>query len=230
MVLWKFSVYTYEVLTIEEIPEPTDDTVAKPVPFHFDLAPSAWTSELLAAAEVGRAEVPWVSWHPDRVTLMVVVGDGRTLTAARLRPTDVGLGVLEASVCSQQSERSFDLGAVPAMLTEATDLAERFLRLMEMIELDVATWRTSARGAGSRRPDVAYAALAARYVQLVSGGERHPAKALGAELGLSPVTVSQRIRECRNAPLELLTEATHGAAGGMLTDKAKRILARLEDS
>jgi hypothetical protein len=72
------------------------------------------------------------------------------------------------------------------------------------------------------RDDVAYAALAARYVELVQAGDRAPAATLAHQLGMSSVTVSQRIREARQRAL--LTHTDPGTAGGQLTEKALSVL------
>jgi hypothetical protein len=87
----------------------------------------------------------------------------------------------------------------------------------------LAPWRTGARGSRTKRPNVAYAALAARYVELVRQGERAPAATLARQLGVSAVTISQRIREARE--LGLLTRTTAGTAGGELKPKALSLLA-----
>lgn len=83
-------------------------------------------------------------------------------------------------------------------------------------------WRTSARGSQRKRSDVAYAALAARYAELVRAGDRSPAATLAVELGVSAITVSQRVREARER--KLLTHTPPGTAGGELTEKAISVL------
>lgn len=222
MVLAGYLVYG-GVMRFGQLP---DDSPDEPlgVPFHFDLAPTPWASQLLDAAANDQVDVPWVSWHPDRDSVMVMTGDGVVLVATRLRRRASGWSVMEVAAVSSDGDDEPDTGRLPDVIVACRDLADRFTQLSNVIEKHLTPWRTSTRGQGARRPETSYAALAARYVELVNTGERHPAKVLAAELGMSPVTVSQRIREARTQPLGLLTDATHGAAGGMLTEKAKRLL------
>lgn len=91
------------------------------------------------------------------------------------------------------------------------------------VEEWLASWRVGARGSRAKRPNLAYAALAARYVELVREGERAPAAILARQLGMSAVTVSQRVREARERGL--LTRTAAGTAGGELTPKALGLLA-----
>lgn len=214
---------------IKELNKALTDEVATAATFQFDLAPTRWTSELLQAEATGHVEAPWVSGHPEADSVMAVVGDGQTLVAVRLSTVTDPPQVIELAIRPAGQGADLNLQAIPTLLSEAGGLAAKFLRLTGRIDAELAPWRSNTRGTGTRRSEVAYAALAARYVEMVNGGERHPAKRLAADLGMAPVTVSQRIRECRAAPLELLTESTHGAAGGMLTEKAKQLLARLAE-
>jgi hypothetical protein len=86
----------------------------------------------------------------------------------------------------------------------------------------LAPWKVPARGSRVKRDDVAYAALAAKYVELVGEGDRSPAATLGRTLGMSAVTISQRVREARERGL--LTNTATGTAGGELTEKALSVL------
>ena len=210
--------------------EPSDPSdLPEPLAFHFDLAPTAWASELLVMSEQGRIDTPWASWHTDRRTVLAAhYNDESGLTvAAHLKRDGRAWSIIDAAVGLGGGARigsSHDLVGLDAGLEECRSLASRFATMVDSIDALLAPWRTNARGSVTRRSEVAYAALAARYVELVNSGERHPGKALGQQLDMSPVTVAQRIREARGVPLGLLSPAVHGTAGGVLTDKAKALL------
>jgi hypothetical protein len=73
-----------------------------------------------------------------------------------------------------------------------------------------------------RRDERFYAEMAAAYAEAVSAGNNRPVDTIAAALGRSRNTVKDVIREARARGL--LTETTHGRAGGRLTAKAKRLL------
>lgn len=222
------SLYGCPMHELVDITPTPPDLVPEPIPYQFDLTPTSWTSELIDLYEHGRIGAPWVSWHKDQKTVLVLVDATEGMTVAvRLVPRgeeweaeNISISrPLHADIVSEA-----DLKGLGAVLGRCRDMATRFIEMTEGIDRLLEPWRTSARGAVARRSEVAYAALAARYVELVERGERHPGKVLGESLGMSPVTLAQRVREARSEPLGLLTPATQGRAGGFLTDKAKRLL------
>ena len=142
----------------------------------------------------------------DEVTFLAVPGNQTPFTTALLRQVPMGETVATAR----------GLAADVHDVLAATAAA----RLHELLE----PWRIDARSARVVRDDVAYAALAARYVQLVARGSHKPVDDLAEELDLSPVTVSLRLREARHR--DLLTAAETGRPGGELTDHAIAALAR----
>jgi hypothetical protein len=73
-----------------------------------------------------------------------------------------------------------------------------------------------------RRDERFYAEMAAAYAEAVSAGNNRPIDTIAEALGRSRNTVKDVIREARARGL--LTETTHGRAGGRLTAKAKRLL------
>jgi hypothetical protein len=73
-----------------------------------------------------------------------------------------------------------------------------------------------------RRDERFYAEMAAAYAEAVSAGNNRPVDAIAKALGRSRNTVKDVIREARARGL--LTETTHGRAGGRLTSKAKKLL------
>jgi hypothetical protein len=73
-----------------------------------------------------------------------------------------------------------------------------------------------------RRDDRFYAEMAAAYAEAVAAGNNRPIDTIAEALGRSRNTVKDVIREARARGL--LTETTHGRAGGRLTAKAKRLL------
>lgn len=91
-----------------------------------------------------------------------------------------------------------------------THLNEHEQRTAELFN----AWKVKAR----KRGPAEYAALAARYVQEIDKGNTAPVETLANELGLSPVTVAQRIREARSK--KLLTDPAVGSTGGRLTPLA----------
>jgi transposase len=77
-----------------------------------------------------------------------------------------------------------------------------------------------------RRDDRFYAEVAAAYAEAVAAGNNRPIDTIADALGRSRNTVKDVIREARARGL--LTETTHGRAGGRLTAKAKKLLRRRE--
>ena len=75
-----------------------------------------------------------------------------------------------------------------------------------------------------RRDDRFYAEMAAAYAEAVAAGNNRPIDTIADALGRSRNTVKDVIREARARGL--LTETTHGRAGGRLTAKAKKLLRR----
>jgi biotin operon repressor len=73
-----------------------------------------------------------------------------------------------------------------------------------------------------RRDERFYAEMAAAYAEAVSAGNKRPVDTIAEALGRSRNTVKDVIREARARGL--LTETTHGRAGGRLTAKAKKLL------
>lgn len=73
-----------------------------------------------------------------------------------------------------------------------------------------------------RRDDRFYAEMAAAYAEAVAAGNNRPIDTIAEALGRSRNTVKDVIREARARGL--LTETTHGRAGGRLTAKAKKLL------
>jgi len=208
---------------VPEVAEPEVETLR----FSFDLAPVRWPSELLEAWATGHLETRWVARDADASgALLALVPGERLVCAARLVPDDGGWSLSEVATRAAWSS-SVEVAALadlPDLLAEAVEVAQIFDSILDAVERLLAPFRTNARGSQQRRPESAYAALAARYVQLVAAGERHPGKVLAAELGMSPVTLAQRIREARSEPLSMLTEARPGAAGGALTERARLLL------
>lgn len=144
--------------------------------------------------------------------------------------------VVEAQFLSFQAEgaglstgflRTVPLGQIiDAARAHAAEVAEVIsgeaaARLFELLE----PWRRDARTSDVTRDETSYAALVARYVELVSRGDRKPADTIGKELGMSAVTVSQRVREARQRGL--LTDAPPGKPGGDLTELAYHLLQRV---
>jgi transposase-like protein len=77
-----------------------------------------------------------------------------------------------------------------------------------------------------RRDDRFYAEMAAAYAEAVAAGNNRPIDTIADALGRSRNTVKDVIREARARGL--LSETTHGRAGGRLTAKAKRLLRQRE--
>jgi hypothetical protein len=77
-----------------------------------------------------------------------------------------------------------------------------------------------------RRDNRFYAEMAAAYAQAVEAGNNRPIDTIADALDRSRNTVKDVIREARARGL--LTETTHGRAGGRLTAKAKRLLRQRE--
>jgi predicted transcriptional regulator len=77
-----------------------------------------------------------------------------------------------------------------------------------------------------RRDDRFYAEMAAAYAEVVAAGNNRPVDTIAEALGRSRNTVKDVIREARARGL--LSETTHGRAGGRLTAKAKRLLKQRE--
>jgi hypothetical protein len=73
-----------------------------------------------------------------------------------------------------------------------------------------------------RRDERFYAEMAAAYAEAVGAGNNRPIDTIADALGRSRNTVKDVIREARAR--RLLTETTHGRAGGRLTVKAKKLL------
>lgn len=79
---------------------------------------------------------------------------------------------------------------------------------------------------GAAMDDLQLAGVALEYVRAIEQGERAPAAKIAALVGgVSPVQARDYIRRARSRGL--LTEGTHGRAGGALTDKAIALLAPL---
>jgi hypothetical protein len=75
-----------------------------------------------------------------------------------------------------------------------------------------------------RRDDRWYAEAARLYAALVEGGATHPLPTLAGQLGLAQSSAATVIRDARS--MGLLTATSRGRAGGRLTAKARRILAK----
>ena len=74
--------------------------------------------------------------------------------------------------------------------------------------------------------DRVYAEIAAAYVARIAAGSRRPVADLVRQRNLSYGQIRDAIHKSRHT-LGLLTESRHqGAAGGSLTDKAKKLLAK----
>jgi hypothetical protein len=89
------------------------------------------------------------------------------------------------------------------------------------IEVDASAFRRNRRPGRVGRPDIFYARLANRYLQLVETTSS-PTKSLAAEIHESQPTTRDLIHEARRR--RLLTKTERGRAGGRLTEKAKRLL------
>jgi hypothetical protein len=88
-------------------------------------------------------------------------------------------------------------------------------------EIDLAEFTSGRRGVPIS--DHAYARLALHYVLMVREGNRKPAQTLSDQLGHgSPNQWTQRVREARRRGL--LSPATPGEPGGVLTDAAMELL------
>jgi hypothetical protein len=79
----------------------------------------------------------------------------------------------------------------------------------------------------AERDDAYFARIAARYVELVERGNTRPTPVLAAELGRLESYIAMAIRDARKRGL--LTPTTRGRAGGKLTPKAQRLLARARE-
>lgn len=197
--------------------------------FFPDLVIGDRLEDVLDALDNGQIEAPFATWSTVSSSALVVVDNGTLAVAARLIPVDTGWSAHTFAARLSQFSDSRELTTdspidVGPLLNEAANLAKALSRVRKTIEQHLNAWRASTRGSRSRRSDLAYAALAARYAELVANGEHKPTQIIADELGLSPTTVSQRVREARREPLSLLTETKHGAAGGNLTSKARNIL------
>ena len=89
------------------------------------------------------------------------------------------------------------------------------------IEPEASEYRRRRHPGKAGRPDIFYAKLAARYLQLVETTSS-PTKHLAAEIHASQSQARDLIYEARRR--RLLTKTVRGRAGGRLTDKAKRLL------
>jgi hypothetical protein len=78
-----------------------------------------------------------------------------------------------------------------------------------------------------RRDERFYAEMAAAYAEAVAAGNNRPIDTIADAIGRSRNTVKDVIREARAR--RLLTETTHGRAGGQLTAKAKKLLKQRDD-
>jgi hypothetical protein len=94
--------------------------------------------------------------------------------------------------------------------------------LVEVIAQDVAQ-RPGHEGRG----DPFYARVAALYVARIEEGNRRPIPQIARELGRTPAYVRNVLHDARQRGL--LTKTQPGKAGGNLTAKARRLLARKED-
>ncbi|GAA4361974.1 hypothetical protein [Angustibacter luteus] len=172
----------------------------------------------------------------DRITTMCRLGEDWIIGIEFVRDEldldrPVELTILAARSDSDVALTTSVLRAIP--LGQLIDAARAVSRdasvLYDAYEAAIAeeliVWTQDARRTGAKRSGLAYAALAARYADLVARGDRKPAETLGAELDMSPVTVSQRIREARQSGL--LTPAVPGRASGRLTREAVRLLGDL---
>lgn len=143
----------------------------------------------------------------DEVTFMAVPQHGGDpFTTSMLRSVPLGETIAKAR---QLAANTYDV------LND-----EAAARLEELLW----PWKVDARSTSVVRDDLAYSALAARYVQLVAGGSRKPVEQLAKELGVAPVTVSQHLREARQRGV--LTATEPGRSGGELTDHAMHVLVR----
>lgn len=102
----------------------------------------------------------------------------------------------------------------------------RAARLTRPSDVDLQAFRSDRRGLEART-DRDFAELAFHYVMHVSEGDRHPAKTLADQLGTTPATMVNRIREARKRGL--LTPTTPGRSGGELTDRACELLGIREE-
>jgi hypothetical protein len=83
------------------------------------------------------------------------------------------------------------------------------------------------RRSGCAGTSAFYAGMAAAYAEAASAGHNRPIDTIAQALGRSRNTVKDVIREARARGL--LTETTHGRAGGRLTARAKRLLKPRKD-
>lgn len=142
------------------------------------------------------------------VTLLVTEDDAsQTITSASFR--SIPFGEITAAARSLASNTA---GVISNAAQEQLD---------DLLQ----PWRQDARTTGARRDDLAYAALSLRYVMLLGSGNSRPTDTLARDLGMSPITASQRLRECRQKGL--LTATTAGRAGGELTPAAMALLAHV---
>jgi hypothetical protein len=91
---------------------------------------------------------------------------------------------------------------------------------------EVSAFATHLQPKRMRRDDRFYAEVAAAYAEAVAAGNNRAIDTIADALGRSRNTVKDVIREARARGL--LTETTHGRAGGRLTAKAKKLLRRRE--
>lgn len=130
----------------------------------------------------------------------------------------VRAGGSEAELDSQ-SVRDLPLGV---LLAEARRLATRAARRgASRPDPELATL-VSERGTRLGTDDVALAAVAHAYAELVAEGERAPAKAMAERHGGSPGTWTNRVTAARRQGF--LGEGEAGAAGGGLTAKGRAVL------
>ena len=139
----------------------------------------------------GNPPYPLEEWGPIADRPLLV------LNARRMR--ELPLGEVEAAA---RRELAIDVKRTP----EARKLLRTFGDNL----------RTGRRG----RPPAAYAALAARYVELLKEGRGLPD--LARDLNLSASQVRNLLYTARQKGL--LTEAPRGKAGGRLTEKAEQLL------
>jgi hypothetical protein len=90
------------------------------------------------------------------------------------------------------------------------------------LDVDLSEFENNRRPGRKGRPDVFYAELAKKYVELLEGTST-PTKDLAERLGYSPSSVRDFLHQARRR--ELLSPAVKGMAGGELTNKAMWLLA-----
>lgn len=140
-------------------------------------------------------------WEADAFTVRPA-GHGRVINGSAVRSIPVGELLARARVLVSAASR----GPTPLVDVSRVHL-EPFLR--------------DARGRAART-DEDYAHLALEYALRVRDGDRAPSVSLARQYGSTPGTWTYRIHDARKRGL--LTETKRGQSGGLLTEKAERLL------